>query len=80
MGVAGGLVALDCRTKGPGFQSHLQRRFISLLGALSPTSRKFEYKVFFGGDVKPLVPGTSLITIGDFLILGEPKQQNQTKM
>ena len=39
-GVVAGLLvkALDCRSKGPGFQSHLQQRFISLLGALSPTS------------------------------------------
>ena len=38
--VAGGLLvkALDCRSKGPGFQSHLQQSFISLLGALSPIS------------------------------------------
>ena len=45
--VAGGILvkALDCGSKGPGFQSHLQQRFISLLGALSPTS-KIEYKVF----------------------------------
>ena len=41
MGVAVGLLvkALDCGLKGPGFQSHLQQRFISLLGALSPTSK-----------------------------------------
>ena len=31
--------ALDCGSKGPGFQSHLQQRFISLLGALSPTPK-----------------------------------------
>ena len=31
--------ALDCGLKGPGFQSHLQQRFISLLGALSPTPK-----------------------------------------
>ena len=39
--VVGGLLvkALDCGSKGPGFQSHLQQRFISLLGALSPTSK-----------------------------------------
>ena len=38
---AGGLVVkvLDCEPKGPGFQPHLQQRFISLLGALSPTSK-----------------------------------------
>ena len=41
VGVEGGLLvkALDCGSKGPGFQSHLQQRFISLLGALSPTSK-----------------------------------------
>ena len=40
-GVAGGLSvkALDYGLKDPGFQSHLQQRFISLLGALSPTSK-----------------------------------------
>ena len=32
-------VAGGCRSKGPGFQSHLQQRFISLLGALSLTSK-----------------------------------------
>ena len=39
-GVAGGLLvkALDYGSKDPGFQSHLQQRFISLLGAVSPTS------------------------------------------
>ena len=31
--------ALDCELKGPGFQSHLLQRFISLLGALSPTPK-----------------------------------------
>ena len=37
----GGLLvkALDCRLKGPEFQSHLQQRFISLLGALGPTPK-----------------------------------------
>ena len=46
-GVEGGLSvkALDCGSKGPGFQSHLQQRFISLLGALSPTP-KIEQKVY----------------------------------
>ena len=41
LGVAGGLLvkALDYGSKDPGFQSHLQQRFISLLGALSPTSK-----------------------------------------
>ena len=41
MGVEGGLLvkALDCRSKGPGFQSHLQQRFISLLGSLSRTPK-----------------------------------------
>ena len=41
MGVAGGLLvkALDYGSKDPGFQSHLQQRFISLLGTLSPTSK-----------------------------------------
>ena len=45
--VEGGLLvkALDCGSKGPGFQSHLQQRFISLLGALSPTP-KIEQKVY----------------------------------
>ena len=45
--VAGGLLvkALYCGSKGPRFQSHLQQRFISLLGALSPTS-KIEKKAF----------------------------------
>ena len=40
-GVEGCLLvkALDCGSKGPGFQSHLQQRFISLLGALSPTPK-----------------------------------------
>ena len=39
--VAGGLSvkALDYGSKDPGFQSHEQQRFISLLGALSPTSK-----------------------------------------
>ena len=31
--------ALDCGSKGPGFQSQLQQRFIYLLGALSPTPK-----------------------------------------
>ena len=46
-GVEGGLLvkALDCGSKGPGFRSHLQQRFISLLGALSPTP-KIEQKVY----------------------------------
>ena len=41
IGVEGGLLvkALDCGSKGPGFQSDLQQRFISLLGALSPTAK-----------------------------------------
>ena len=30
---------LNCKSKVPRFQSHLQRRFRSLLGALSPTSK-----------------------------------------
>ena len=40
-GVASGLLvkALDCGSKGLEFQSHLQQRFISLLGALSPTPK-----------------------------------------
>ena len=40
-GVASGLLvrALDCRSKGLEFQSHLQQRFISLPGALSPTPK-----------------------------------------
>ena len=37
--------ALESGSKGPGFQSNLQQRFISLLGALSPTP-KFEQKVY----------------------------------
>ena len=47
VGVEGGLLvkALDYGSKGPGFQSHLQQRFISLLGALSPTP-KIEQKVY----------------------------------
>ena len=73
MRVAGGLLVktLDCGSKDPGFQSHLQQRFISLLGALSPTS-KIEQKVFFGGDIKPSVPGNPLkirlSAIGIFLL------------
>ena len=47
--------ALDCGSKGPEIQSHLQQRFISLLGLLSPTP-KIELKVSFGGDIKPSVP------------------------
>ena len=41
VGVASGLLvkALDCRSKRLGFQSHLQQRFISLPGALSPTPK-----------------------------------------
>ena len=31
--------ALDCGSKGPGFQSLLQQRFICLQGALSPTPK-----------------------------------------
>ena len=40
-GVASGLLvkALDCGLKGLGFQWHLQQRFISILGALSPTPK-----------------------------------------
>ena len=62
--VVGGLLvkALDCGFKDPGFQSHLQQRFISLLGALSPTSqlsRRFFF-VSFGGDITPSVPGNPL--------------------
>ena len=47
MGVGGGLLvkALDCGSKGPEIQSHLQQRFISLLGLLSPTP-KIELKVY----------------------------------
>ena len=41
LGVASGLLvkALDCGSKGLEFQSHLQQRFISLPGALSPTPK-----------------------------------------
>ena len=41
MWVAGGLVVkvLDCKSKGPRFQPHLQQRFISLPDALNPTSK-----------------------------------------
>ena len=62
LGVEGGLLvkALDCGSKGPGFQSHLQQRFISLLGALSPTPKMFTF-VSFGGDIKPSVPGNPII-------------------
>ena len=76
-GVESGLLvkALHCGSKGPGFQSHLQQRFISLLGALSPTpkmSRRFPF-VFFGGDRHLAVgPGEplkiSLSAIGSFLV------------
>ena len=64
VGVAGGLLvkALDCGLIGPRFQSHLQQRFISLQGALSPTlklSRKFSF-VSFRGAVKPSIPGNPL--------------------
>ena len=61
MGVAVGLLvkALDCGSKGPEFQSHLQQRFIFLLGALSPMSRRFSF-ASFRGDVKPSVPGNLL--------------------
>ena len=40
-GVASGLLvkALDCGSKGLEFQSHLQQRFISFPGALSPTPK-----------------------------------------
>ena len=48
--------ALDCGSKGPGFQSHLQQRSISLLGALSPTP-KIEQKVYLR---VPSVPGNPL--------------------
>ena len=42
--VEGGLLvkALDCGSKGPGFQSHLQHaEIISLLGELSHTPRSY---------------------------------------
>ena len=40
--VEGGLLvkSLDCGSKGLALQSHLQQRFISLPGALSPTPQK----------------------------------------
>ena len=89
-GVAGGqlIKALDCESKGPGFQSHLQQRFISLLGALSPTSRRRFCFASFRGDVQPSVPGEplkiSLSAIGDFLVnwvipskLKKKKKSNQ---
>ena len=62
MGVAGSLLvkALDYGLKDPGFQSHLPQRFISLLGALSPTS-KIDQKVF-------LCVFQRVSAIGDFLI------------
>ena len=72
-GVEGGLLvkALDCGSKGPGFQSHLQQRFVSLPGALSPTpklSRRFTFVSFGGdGDIKPSVLG-NLSAIGSFLV------------
>ena len=63
--VAGGLLvkALDCGSKSPGFQSHLQQRLISLPGALSFTS-KIEYKFFLWflwREIKPSLPGNPLI-------------------
>ena len=64
--------ALDYRSKDPGFQSHEQQRFISLLGALSPTSKLSRFSfASFGGDVKAIGPREplkiSLSTIGYFL-------------
>jgi len=54
---------MDCGLKGPVFQSHLQQRFTSLPGALSPTpkieSRGFTF-VSFGGDIKSSVLGNPL--------------------
>ena len=68
---------------GTGLRNERSRVPVSLAaeihfssGTLSLTSKKFEYKVFFGGDVKPSVPGTSLITISSFWV----NHSNKTRL
>ena len=62
--VKGGLLvkALECRSKGPGFQSHLQQTFISLLvhSALPRKLSRWFTFVSFGRDIKLSVLGNPL--------------------
>ena len=76
-GVAGRLLvkAVDCGSKGPGFQSHLEQRFLLWVHSVLPQklSRTFFF-TSFRGDIKLSVLGNPLklaqVLLGIFLLTG----------